>query len=42
MDQVRADRDRDRSCAAGSEADECSGIDQTTYAFTKALAGYTG
>ncbi|MFD9326854.1 chitinase [Streptomyces sp. NPDC060065] len=36
---------RDRACADGTEAtasDECSGIDQTTYAFTKTLAGYTG
>jgi hypothetical protein len=33
---------RDRVCADGAEADECSGIDQTTYAFTEALAGYTG
>ncbi|MCX5560841.1 chitinase [Streptomyces sp. NBC_00038] len=36
---------RDRACADGAEAtasDTCSGIDQTTYAFTKTLAGYTG
>ncbi|WP_330307380.1 MULTISPECIES: chitinase [unclassified Streptomyces] len=33
---------RDRSCAAGSEADECSGINQSKYAFTKTLATYTG
>lgn len=34
---------RDRACAeATTDADACSGIAQTAYAFTKALAGYTG
>ncbi|MEU0841361.1 chitinase [Streptomyces sp. NPDC005962] len=33
---------RDRKCDSGTDADACSGIDQGTYDFTKALAGYTG
>ncbi|MFI0814279.1 chitinase [Streptomyces sp. NPDC021098] len=33
---------RDRKCGSGTDADACSGINQGTYDFTKALAGYTG
>ncbi|MBI0298905.1 chitinase [Streptomyces sp. PRKS01-29] len=33
---------RDRKCGSGTGGDACSGIDQGTYDFTKALAGYNG
>ncbi|WP_432048441.1 chitinase [Streptomyces asiaticus] len=33
---------RDRKCGSGTDGDACSGIDQGTYDFTKALAGYNG
>jgi len=33
---------RDRSCAAGMGADECSGIAQSPYAFTGLIAAYAG
>ncbi|RNG27477.1 chitinase [Streptomyces botrytidirepellens] len=33
---------RDRKCGSGTDADACSGINQGTYDFTRALAGYTG
>ncbi|MFD7505995.1 chitinase [Streptomyces sp. NPDC059850] len=33
---------RDRKCGSGTDADACSGINQGTYDFTKALAGYPG
>ncbi|EXU64615.1 chitinase [Streptomyces sp. PRh5] len=33
---------RDRKCGSGTDGDACSGINQGTYDFTKALAGYNG
>ncbi|MCT9929021.1 carbohydrate-binding protein [Planotetraspora sp. A-T 1434] len=33
---------RDRQCAAGSDADACSGVSQSAYAFTKIFVQYTG
>ncbi len=33
---------RDRQCGSGSDADSCSGISQTAYAFTKIVAQYHG
>ncbi|WP_413103348.1 chitinase [Streptomyces sp. Inha503] len=33
---------RDRKCGSGTDGDACSGIDQGTYDFTKALTGYNG
>jgi hypothetical protein len=33
---------RDRSCGSGSDADSCSGISQSAFAFTKIIVQYTG
>jgi chitinase len=33
---------RDRSCGSGSDGDSCSGISQTSYAFTKIVVQYAG
>ncbi|WP_066949472.1 CBM35 domain-containing protein [Microtetraspora fusca] len=33
---------RDRQCGSGSDADSCSGVSQSAYAYTKIFAQYTG
>jgi chitinase len=33
---------RDRACGSGTDADSCSGVSQSAYAYTKVLVQYTG
>jgi hypothetical protein len=33
---------RDRQCASGLDADSCSGVSQSAYAYTKIIVQYAG